>query len=188
LYAAAANSEQAFENRLMRDFSAIAYNPVYIMESYPPQREIAPQHLHYAGGLNLRGYNGRVLGFQSNDTTLAFFRGASGASVNINWEYGNLFRGFLRNRFIKLNPYVFMDAGIMAIPLKEQHISPLLVDAGLGFEFKFYKLSRLITNNFAQQTKPISIRLDLPLFLNRTQTSTENPFSFRWMLGLNASF
>lgn len=188
LYAAAANPEQAFENRLMRDFSAIAYNPVYIMESYPPQREIAPQYLHYAGGLNLRGYNGRVLGFQSNDTTLAFFRGASGASVNLNWEYGNLFKGLFRNRFIKLNPYVFTDAGIIAIPLKEQHISPLLVDAGLGFEFKFYKLSRLITNNFAQQTKPISIRLDLPLFLNRTQTSKENPFSFRWMLGLNASF
>lgn len=189
LYAAAANPETAFEDRVMRDFGSASYIPVYILKSFPPQRNIAPKYLHYGGGLNLRGYQGRVLGFETKDTTLAFFRAASGASINTAWEFGQLLNGFLRNRFIKLNPYLFADAGILSIPIENRHFnSPLLVDAGVGFEFKFSNLSRIITRRIAQNTRPISIRLDFPLFLNRTQTNSENPFAMRWIIGLNAPF
>lgn len=134
LYAAGANPEEEFENPIMRDFGQINIAPISWFESLPPIPTNSTQFLHYGGGLNLRGYQGRPLGLRgSNDSVYAFFRGTSGLSANLEWEFTEYWRklsnaliwGRLSNRTrsklpkILLHPYVFADAGVMIFNANE---------------------------------------------------------------------
>ncbi len=207
LYAASANPEEQFDNPLLRDFDQINIQPIQWFQSLPPIPTNRVQFLHYGGGLNLRGYQGRPIGIKgSNDSVYAFFRGTSGLSANLEWDLTSYWRGFTklvsskifsgiispktRNRLPKilLEPYVFADAGIMILNGNSLNSnSGLLMDAGIGALVEFKKFNNVISRRILNNNRPLRLRIDLPLFLNTTMPN-ESPIQFRWLLGLERSF
>jgi hypothetical protein len=55
-------------------------------------------------------------------------------------------------------------------------------DAGLGTTLKIKKFRKLET------VRPLIIRADFPLFLNRTPYVANDGFQFRWIIGVNRAF
>ncbi len=58
----------------------------------------------------------------------------------------------------------------------------LRADAGLGLAYSFNSWGPLET------VKPITIRFDMPLFLNKPPATDEDFLQFRWILGVNRAF
>jgi aminopeptidase N len=150
LYASSANLESQFQNMIMRNLG-----------------EIQPNISHFGGGLNLRGFHGRVIGVKSNDSVMAFFRGSSGISINTEWHFGNLLSPFLKNKFVSLTPYLFADAGLIAFQKSSQwYNSGLLADAGIGTWINFNNYNKIISRKNTYNPKTVRYRFDIPLFLN----------------------
>ena len=57
--------------------------------------------------------------------------------------------------------------------------SDVRTDAGIGFTYTFRNFGPLET------VRPLVIRFDMPLFLNRPPASNEDFFQFRWLIGVN---
>jgi hypothetical protein len=144
--------------------------------------------LHSGGGLNLRGYNGRVLGLNTNDTTIAFFRGTSGIALNIELGFAPLLSGVLKNKYIKFSPYLFADIGQMSYKQQSDWIfSGVLADAGIGTTFQIKNLNPIFLKSILNQVKPINFRVDLPIFLN-TYLPSESALQLRVVFGVDYSF
>ena len=82
--------------------------------------------------------------------------------------------------------YLFSDAGIITNQtLNKRNLnstfSELRVDAGIGFIYSFKNFKPL------EKVKPLVIRLDLPLFLNRPP-ATDEFVQMRWIVGINKLF
>ncbi|MBT7896901.1 MAG: hypothetical protein HN564_07865, partial [Flavobacteriales bacterium] len=82
----------------------------------------------------------------------------------------------------KINSYLFADAGtITNEKINRDNLndifSDLRIDAGIGFETTL----RFNPTN----VKPLVIRLDLPLFLNRTPANDNEFIQMRWLIGIN---
>ena len=90
---------------------------------------------------------------------------------------------FLKNA-IKLNPYLFGDAGIINTNLiyEPYKMSDVMCDAGVGATLSIVRWGRLV--NIA----PLTIRFDMPLFINRLPYAEKDYFQFRWMVGINKAF
>jgi aminopeptidase N len=144
-------------------------------------------HFTAGGGLNLRGYSGYLLARKNSDGTYSYdYRGATGASASIELEFGELFKWnpkFLHNS-IKLMPYLFADAGTINInkPGTPNVMSNVMADAGAGMALSIVKWWRLYN------VKPLTIRFDVPFFINRLPFAEEDYVQFRWMLGVNRAF
>lgn len=188
LYAAGANPEQQQEQYIVRDINQMPLLPARIYKSYPPQRNQIPVYLHSGGGLNLRGYNGRVLGLNTNDTTVAFFRGTSGVALNIELGFAPLLSGVMKNKYIKFSPYLFADIGQMGYKQQSDWLfSGALADAGIGTTFQIKNLNSLFFKSILNEVKPINFRLDLPIFLN-TYHPSESALQLRVVFGVDYSF
>ena len=176
LYAAGANPEEMMNNKIMRDFG------------------FANSNVQFGGGLNLRGFTNTPIGIQQNDTTLAYFRGTSGLSVNAELEFSNLFAKLPKIKWLSIKTYLFGDAGIMAQPLNQkQTFSPLLADAGVGAVFSLNLNNTAvfgnneITKGVMNNVKPINIRVDFPIFMNITNNN-EQYNQFRFRIGIERAF
>ncbi len=180
LYAAGANNEELMDNKYTRSMGIIppsfgGYNGV-------------TNHFTAGGGLNLRGYSGYLLVSQDKDGTIRNnYVGTTGAAFNTEIEFGELFRfmnfKFLKNA-IKMNPYLFGDAGVINtnFTFEPNKMSDIMCDAGVGTTLSIVRWGRLV--NIA----PLTIRLDMPLFINRLPYAENNYFQFRWMIGINKAF
>ena len=189
LYAASANPETQFDNSIMRNWGNVAILPFQFKKSQPPVRIGIPNTLHYGGGLNLRGYQNRVIGRTSNDSVYAFFRGTSGASLNLEWQLGKLFNGLLKNKYFKISPYAFYDAGIIGWEEKNSFInSGILIGGGIGTTLNFTNLNHFINKKILNDTKPIVFRFDFPFFLNVTNPVDKGNLQFRFIMGIEKSF
>jgi len=179
LFVAGANNEELMDNKYTRAMGII-----------PPtwgDYGIGTNHFTAGGGLNLRGYSGYLLARQLEDGTLLYdYKGTTGASASVELEFGKIFKGFnprfLRNS-VRFQPYIFGDAGIINInaPGTANVMSDLLVDAGVGCTFSILRWWKLYN------VKPLTIRFDMPIFLNRIPF-TEEYLQFRWMIGVNRAF
>jgi aminopeptidase N len=138
-------------------------------------------HFHYGGGLNLRGYSGYLATNNNETDTFSLFAGTKGVSLNAELGIGQWLTpklGKLKKN-LAVDPYVFGDAGILGNS-KNQY-SDLRVDAGIGAAFSF-SLPKY------NKTKPLIIRLDVPLFLNRVAEEEGEYVAFRYLIGLNKAF
>lgn len=138
-------------------------------------------HWHQSGGLNLRGYTGyRATTTQETDT-FEIFGGSKGASVNAELGIGRLIgtNKLVILKRIRVNPYLFADAGILGNQLNQW--SDLRMDAGLG---------TTVSYNFRRfnKAKPIVLRIDLPLVLNRVAEEGGEYVAMRYVIGLNRAF
>ena len=179
LFIAGANPEEMMDNKYMR---SVGFTP---RDWTGLGSHLG--HLQYGGGLNLRAYTGYLAPSTNSDGLVkASYSGYSGASFSGELDYNRLIGWKPRklSRSLHLASYVFADVGI--INLNEAYesfeLSDLRADAGLGFALtikRFFKLEKV---------KPLVLRADFPLVVNRIP-STESQFAnFRWVLGIERSF
>ncbi|MCH8903813.1 MAG: M1 family peptidase [Bacteroidetes bacterium] len=179
LYFAGASPEEMMDNKYVRSAGFI---PASIAGF-----DSTTNNFHHGGGLNMRGYAGYyVVQGTINEPTYLIYRGSTGFSVNAELEF---------NRYIPFNPrflrrsfqmvtYLFGDAGIINFNAPEDPIalSDLRVDAGVGLALTIKRFWRL------EMIDPLTLRFDMPFFLNRIPATDDNYLQFRWVIGVDRAF
>ncbi len=179
LYFAAANEEEMMENKYMR---AAGFTPQQ-WGGYGSD----VNHLHYGGGLDLRGYSGYInTDYDKYGTAVPVYKGRSGFAVNGELDFNRLVK--IKKQKIKnifaLNTYLFGDLGMMAYTNShnEQELSSMRFDAGAGLTLTIKKWF------FLQDIKPLTLRLDFPFYISHTPDVDQRNFRFMWVVGINRAF
>lgn len=184
LNAGGASGEEMLENKFIRSVSAF---PDFFMKGNQFVNSSYFSHLHYGGGVNLRGYAFRNIvaadgiGYYINNQN-------SGLSFNTQLNFENLspikFRKLART--IGMNLYVFGDIGSLSnfdLPSFSIAKAPILADAGLGAALTWKKPIKYLGLG------PMTFRFDMPLFLsNPAQGETDEQLGFRWLVGVEQAF
>lgn len=180
LFVAGANNEELMDNKYTRSMG--------IIPAVWGGFGTTTNHFTAGGGLGLRGYSGYLLASLNPDGTYNFnYKGTTGAAFNTEIEFGEFFKKvnpkFLKNH-IKLQPYLFADAGIINTnaPGKATVMCDVMLDAGAGITLNVMRYGPL------SGIKPLTIRFDCPFFINRLPFAEKDYFQFRWMFGINRSF
>jgi hypothetical protein len=177
LYVAGANPEEMMDNKYTRSmgiFQPFAFGN-------------ATNNFCYGGGLNLRGYMGYLLPQVNSTGDYRFnYKGTSGAAYNMEIDFGHCF-GFIERwtkQSISFSPYMFGDAGVIQTNYNYEAfaLSDVMVDAGAGAALTINKWWKL------QNIKPLTIRADFPVFLNRLPYVEKDYLQFRWMIGVSRAF
>lgn len=145
-------------------------------------------HFQMGGGLNLRGYTGYAAPFVNNTNQIEYtFVGNSGISGSAEFDIDDYFTFKPKwGKNIKSDVYIFGDAGVIS-PVqtpdlfKSGQAYPLRMDAGIGSCFTIKGPAK------RNAIKPMKIRVDFPLFLNRPPAG-QDFFAFRWLLGIARTF
>lgn len=145
-------------------------------------------HFQYGGGLNLRGYAGyaAVDSNVKDGNIYEVYKSNSGIGLNAEIDLDKLVR-FKPKALAKtfgLDVYLFGDAGVMIYEKangKNTFAYPR-IDAGLGTALTIKRFWVLET------PRPLTIRFDMPFFLNRTPFAEPDYLRFRWVLGINRVF
>jgi aminopeptidase N len=144
-------------------------------------------YFHAAGGLNLRGYTGYLAPEFNEDETIASYNynGTSGAAFNTEIDFTAYLPYSIRKQ--NISSYLFADAGIISNEqLNKENFTDVFTDvradAGIGFTYTFRNFGPLET------VRPLVIRFDMPLFLNRAPTADEDFLQMRWLIGINRAF
>ena len=178
LYAAGANPESLMDNQYTRSMGIFA----------PFAFGSNVSNFAAGGGLNLRGYMGYLLP-QANSAgviTNYNYKGTSGAAVNAELDFSRFF-GFITKaskQTLAFGTYLFGDAGVINTNAVNQALtlSNVMVDAGAGATLTIQKWGTL------QTAKPLTVRVDFPLFLNRLPYVETNYVQFRWVIGVSRAF
>jgi aminopeptidase N len=122
------------------------------------------------------------------------YKGRSGVSANLELGFENYMPWrprFFRN-WLHVGVYGFGDAGIMELSyfylpnyysMRPSTIwSSVHVDAGLGFAFTVKNWG------IFEKARPLTIRLDLPVFLNRPPYGNDQYATLRYVVGVNRAF
>ena len=152
-------------------------------------------HFQYGGGLNLRGYNGYFMADERNGQTLIAYKGKSGASFNAELDFGNYLklRPKLTKNWLSATAYLFADAGVMQLSRFDSiaaywnvqatnMMSDIRIDVGIGAAFTIRKWGVF------EKAKPLTLRFDMPLFLNRPPYANPQYFNFRYLIGISRCF
>ncbi len=139
------------------------------------------------GGLNLRGYMGYLLPSVDKTGNYSYnYKGTSGTSFSAELEFGKLIglkKAIIKNTFL-ITPYLFADAGVINNnkPGSNLSFTELMTDVGIGTNISIQKWWKL------QTVKPLHVRIDFPLFINRLPFAESDYLQFRWMIGINRAF
>lgn len=182
LYAAGANPEQLMESKYTRSIGLFPTE----WGGFGPDIN----HFHAGGGLNLRGYAGYQLpNLDWYEDVRSTYKGTTGYAVNVEVEFQELFRGVARkmprvSSVIGLTTYAFGDAGAINFNYVDESLAMgvIRMDAGLGCALTIKRFPPL------QTCKPLTIRFDVPLFVNRAPYNDPNNVAFRWVVGINRAF
>jgi hypothetical protein len=181
LFLAGANPEELMENKYTRSQG--------FFDPYWAKIGAQTNYFQQGGGLNLRGYAGYLAPQEmSNGQVVYTYKGQTGAALNAELEFSNLFKikspAWLTNTF-KVVTYAFGDAGIINYNKPTEEIikmSDMRMDAGLGIALTIKKFGVLQTVN------PFTIRFDFPLFLNKIPPTDKGYFQYRFVVGVNRAF
>lgn len=179
LMLASANNEELMDNKFTRSEGILP-------GEWAGYGEVT-DHFHHGGGLNLRGYAGYLAPYlNSNGEIILTYAGNTGAALNAELEFDEYFRTkskFL-GKYFRLNTYLFGDIGIINSNLPGEKITfaDFRADAGAGVALTIKKWGPLET------AKPLTIRFDMPFFLNQTPALDPDHFKFRWILGVSRAF
>ena len=184
LNAGGANGEEMLENKFIRSVSAfpdlfIEGNDVFNSQNF--------SHLHYGGGINLKGYSFRN-GVRSGSDVYYIYNQNSGFSINtqLNLEQLSPLKFRKLSRIIGLNVYLFGDVGSLSnfdLPSFSIKKAPILADAGLGTAVTWKKGIKYLGLG------PMTFRFDMPFYLSHPAINeTEEQFQFRWLVGVEQAF
>lgn len=181
LFLAGANPEEMMENKFTR--SQGFFDPTWA------EVGATTNIFHHGGGLNLRGYSGYLAPqIQSDGSIVYTYKGNTGAAVNAELEFSGIVKIKRQNwltKTFKLTTYLFGDAGIINYSRTTDPIlkmSDLRVDAGIGATLTIKKFGPL------QTVEPLTIRFDMPLFLNKIPATDKDYFQYRFVIGVSRTF
>lgn len=186
LFLAGANPEEMMEDKYTRSKG-------FIPQSWGGISPYETNHLQQGGGLNLRGYAGYFIADERNGNVLIGYKGRSGISGNLEVDFDEYipFKPKIVSNYLHVDAYGFVDAGIIELssvslpqywnitPTTEK--SDLRIDAGVGLAFT-------IKNFWFEKAKPLTIRFDMPWFVNRPPYANPQYTNFRWVMGISRSF
>ena len=189
LFAAGANPEEMMDNKYTRSVGLLPTEWTSDVSRYNTN------HFQYGGGLNLRGYNGYFMADERNGQTLIAYKGKSGASFNAELDFGNYLklRPKLTKNWLSATAYLFADAGVMQLSRFDSiaaywnvqatnMMSDIRIDVGIGAAFTIRKWGVF------EKAKPLTLRFDMPLFLNRPPYANPQYFNFRYLIGISRCF
>jgi hypothetical protein len=189
LFAAGANPEEMMEDKYTRSIGVVPENWTGNVSQYETN------HFQQGGGLNLRGYAGYFMADERNGEVLIAYKGRSGAAINAELDFSNYIRikPKVTRNWLSANIYLFADAGISELSQYNNistywnttpttMMSDVRVDAGLGTSFTIRKWGVF------EKAKPLTIRFDMPLFLNRPPYANPQYFNFRYVVGISRCF
>jgi hypothetical protein len=179
LYLAGGNPEDMMDNKYTRSQGFFSPSMASIGTN--------TNNFHYGGGLNLRGYAGYLAPeLDAKGNLVMSYKGSSGAAINAELELTDLinFKPKLFKNWLKFSGYLFGDAGVINVNASTENLmlGNIRADAGIGTALTFKKFGPL------QTVEPLTIRFDMPFFLNRIPAVTSEYFAFRWVLGINRAF
>jgi aminopeptidase N len=181
LFLAGANPEEMMENKYTR--SQGFFDPEWA------EIGTGTNHFHYGGGLNLRGYSGYLAPEIQSDSSIVYaYKGQTGAAINAELEFDGFFRIKKQNwltRTFKLTTYLFGDAGIINYNTPDNNIlkmTKVRIDAGVGAALTIKKFGAL------QMVNPLTIRFDMPLFLNRMPAVDKEFVQYRFVVAVSRAF
>ncbi|MCF8217936.1 MAG: M1 family metallopeptidase [Bacteroidales bacterium] len=146
-----------------------------------------PNHFHYGGGLNIRGYSGYYSPVKNENGEIEYLHnGNTGVSVNMELSTARLFQPVPKSlrKYLNLDIYSFFDAGALdeASITKLPDFERIYFDAGLGVNLNIQQWWKF------DKIDPLTLRFDMPLFLNVKPYGDANNFMFRWLFGIEKSF
>ncbi len=189
LYSAGANPEALMDNKYTRSVGFVPDD-----EDWRGDNRYEPTHFQQGGGLNLRGYTGYFLPDRRDGAELIGYKSRSGVAVNGELDFDRLIRLSPKatRSWLHVDAYLFADAGIYELsrynaadftdiaPTKMW--SDVHVDAGPGLAFTIKQFGP-----FAQ-AKPLTLRVDFPVFLNCAPYSNPQYAALRYVVGINRAF
>lgn len=188
LWLAGANPEELMENKYTRSIG-------FVPDEWRGISRYETNHFQQGGGLNLRGYAGYFVADEKDGNLYIGYKGRSGASINIEADVDNYiaFHPRITRNWLHMDVYGFFDGGIMELsrinsladyqnstPTEEW--SDIRVDAGIGFALTIKQFGVF------EKAKPLTLRFDIPLFLNRPPYANPQYTTFRYVVGINRTF
>lgn len=179
LYLAGANGEQMMDNKFTRAAGIVAND----WTGYGA----VTNHFAMGGGLGLRGYAGYLVPVTDDKGLQRYaYKGTTGIAYNMEVEFDEYIKlkpRWFRN-WLHIDTYIFGDAGMINWNRSGESLSftNLKVDAGLGTAITIKKFGAL------QTVDPLTIRFDMPFFLNNPPYLENEYFKFRWVVGISKSF
>jgi aminopeptidase N len=114
------------------------------------------------------------------------YKGNSGGSVNVEIEFDKLFglKFWTLQDFLRLKTYLFGDIGVINYNTIYEDLlfTDIRADAGIGAALTIKKWGPL------DLVKPLTIRFDVPFFLNRPPSEDDSFLQFRWIMGISRAF
>jgi len=187
LYMAGASPEEQMENKYSR---SIGTTPT----DWQGISRYDVNHFQMGGGLNLRGYAGYYAPDERNGGMLEGYKSRSGAAFNMEIGFENYipFRPKFTRNWLHVNLYAFGDAGLVQLSNfftnSYQVIYPtnmwsnVHVDAGAGMAFTIKNWGVF------EKAKPLTIRIDFPVFINRPPYNNPQYATLRYVVGINRAF
>jgi aminopeptidase N len=187
LFMAGASPEQLMEDKYTR-------SKAFVPDDWQGISRYETNHFQQGGGLNLRGFAGYFAADERNGEVLIGYKGRSGASANVEVDVDNYIplRPRLTRNWLHADVYAFADAGMMELSRYNApdywNIRPttmwsdLRVDAGAGIALTVKKWGVF------DKAKPLTLRFDVPFFINRAPYGNPQYLNFRWVVGVNRSF
>lgn len=179
LYAAGANPEELMDNKFTRSMGIFA--------PFSFGNNTTNANFAAGGGLNLRGYMGYLLPqADANGNYRYNYRGTSGVSINAELDFSKCFSFVqkITNQTISFGAYLFGDAGVINTNYNYEPValSNIIADAGVGTTVTIQKWWKF------QTLKPLTVRVDFPLLINRLPYVESNYFGFRCVVGISRAF
>jgi hypothetical protein len=187
LYLAGASPEELLDNKYTRSIG-------FVPDDWRGIDRYDVNHFQQGGGLNLRGYAGYNAPDDRNGVNYESYKGRSGASANVEIGFENYlpYRPRLFRNWLHVNTYLFADAGLMQLSTFSRSSvytivptnmwSDVRVDAGLGLAFTIKNWGVF------EKAKPLTLRVDLPVFLNRAPYNNTQYLAARYVIGINRAF
>jgi len=188
LWLAGANPEELMENKYSRSVG-------FVPDDWRNISRYETNHFQIGGGLNLRGYAGYFIADERDGSVMIGYKGRSGAALNAELDVDNYFRlrPRLTRNWLHVDMYAFADAGIIELSRinninEYQNSTPtemwsdFRMDAGLGFAFTIKKWGPF------EKAEPLTLRFDMPMFINRPPYADPQYFGFRYVVGINRTF
>ena len=181
LFLAGANPEEMMDNKYTR--SQGFFDPAWANIGANTNT------FQHGGGLNLRGYSGYLAPqLLQNGSTVFTYKGQTGAAVNAELEFDGIVKIRRQNwltRTFRLTTYLFGDAGIInynSVTDVALKMSDVRIDAGLGMALTIKRFGVLQTVN------PLTIRFDMPFFLNKIPANDIGFMQYRFVVGVSRAF
>ncbi|MCB9047106.1 MAG: M1 family peptidase [Chitinophagales bacterium] len=188
LWLSGANPEEMMDNKYTR-------NNAVVPDEWRGMSKYETNHFQAGGGMNLRGYAGYLVAEQRKGTVLVGYKGRSGVAANVEVGFDKYipFRPKFTRKWLSVDLYAFADAGMIelsyagnlanywdATPTTQW--SGIRADAGLGMAMTIKRWWHFT------KAHPLTLRFDVPAFLNRPPNANPDYFGFRYVVGINRAF